>query len=387
MNFADQVFQVPPAAEPRRLVDAIAEGDAATDAGAAGAALRLELKGNKRTNGIDHRMVFVPCRCKCRICTGCGPRLGRILRTRLMASADKFRKPALLTLTVDRSNFASSQVAHAFVSDKGRIRLLLKRLRIKLWVWVLEFQQKTGDGWPHWHILVDLADCPKGRLELERAWAFWRDKWGIGGVDLQIRRRFQEPGHAINYITKYLIKLPKSGYPRWVLESRKAIRLLGSCQKLGPLVSDDTVLPEEEETTSEGKPRGPRRILVDRLAECGQKSVAMRQERDTDLERLASFFVGNVAASVQQLVALQRSGTLDSRILLVEPAMQWKGAVVPIGAIQERHEAIELFDTVSTSVLDSGEYARMLENVESRRIELLDKADRYGKAPEGGSHE
>lgn len=113
----------------------------------------------------------------------------------------------------------------------------------------------------------------------------------------------------------------------------------------------------------------------------------MRQERDTDLERVDSFFVGNIPASVQQLVALQRSGSLDSRIRLVEPAMQWKGDEVPIGAIQERHEAGELLERVRTSVLDSGEFARMLENVGSRRKELLDKADRYGKAPEGGSRE
>jgi hypothetical protein len=73
--------------------------------------------------------------------------MGFVLRMRLLAVADHFRKPALLTLTVDRENFGSCQAAHDFISSMGRIGLLMKRLGVKLWVWVLEFQQKPGmDG-------------------------------------------------------------------------------------------------------------------------------------------------------------------------------------------------------------------------------------------------
>ena len=38
------------------------------------------------------------------------------------------------------------------------------------------------------------------------------------------------------------------------------------------------------------------------------------------------------------------------------------------------------------SVLDSGEYIKTQENVESRRIALLAAADQYGKAPVGESY-
>ena len=373
----------------RRPVDGGGAAAAATDAEAVGAAaaapLRLEYTSNNPTKQIDYRMVFMHCRCKSRMCIGCGPRMGFFLRMRLLAVADNFRKPALLTLTVDRENFGSCEAAHDFISSKGRIGLLMKRLGVKLWVWVLEFQQRTGDGWPHWHILVDLADCPGGKIDLDRAWNFWRDKWEIGGLDLQIKRRFRQPRHAINYITKYLIKSPKSGYPRWVLESEKAIRLVAACRKLGPLVSDGGSKPRSE-SDGERKPRGRRRLLVDRLAECGQKTTAMRQDIDADDERVDTSFVGSVSASVEQLAAMQQQGLLDSRIRLEEPVLDSKSDAVPVGVLQERYEAGELLDSVRKSVLDSGEYIKTQENVESRRTELLATADQYGKAHAGESH-
>ena len=370
---------------PRRPVDAGGGAAAATAAGAAAAALRLEYTSNNPTKQIDYRMVFMHCRCKSRMCIGCGPRMGFVLRMRLLAVADNFRKPALLTLTVDRENFGSCQAAHDFISSMGRIGLLMKRLGVELWVWVLEFQQKSGDGWPHWHILVDLADCPDGKLDLKRAWSFWRDKWGIGGVDLQIKRRFRKPRHAINYITKYLIKSPKYGYPRWVLESVKAIRLVAACRKLGPLVSDGWSKPRSE-SDGERKARRRRRLLVDRLAECGQKTTAMRQDIDADNETVGTSFVGSVSASVEQLATMQEQGLLDSRIRLEEPVLDSKSDAVPVGVLQECHEAGELLDSVRKSVLDSGEFDRMIENVESRRTELLATADQYGKGQVGESH-
>ncbi|MDA8377076.1 MAG: hypothetical protein M0Z50_08465 [Planctomycetia bacterium] len=372
---------------PQRPVVSGGGTDGATDAGAASAApLRLDDKGNNPTKQMDHRLVFIPCRCKCRVCPVCGPRMGFILRMRLLAVADKFRKPALLTLTVDRENFASSEAAHTFISDKGRIGLLMKRLGVELWVWVLEFQQKTGDGWPHWHILVDLADCPGGKIDLERAWKFWRDKWEIGGLDLQFKRHFHLPRHAINYITKYLIKSPRYGYPRWVLESDRAIRLVAACRKLGVLVSDGRSKSYKRKAKGENKTRRRRRLLVDRLVECGQKTTAMRQDMDTDNERVDTFFVGNVPASVEQLTNMQRQRLLDSRIRLEADVLDSKNPPVLVGILHEPHEAVELVDKVHIAVLDTGEYIKMQKNIEARRAEVLATADQYGKVLVGEGH-
>ncbi len=371
---------------PQRPVVSGGGTDGATDAGAASAApLRLEYKGNNPTKHIDHRLAFIPCRCKCRLCPVCGPRMGVILRMRLLAVADTFRKPALLTLTVDRNNFGSCQAAHDFISDKGRIGLLMKRLGVELWVWVLEFQQKTGGGWPHWHILVDLADCPGGKIDLERAWKFWRDKWEIGGLDLQLKRCFHQPRHAINYITKYFIKSPRYGYPRWVLEFAKAIRLVAACRKLGTLVSDGRSKPKSE-SGGVRKPRGRRRLLVDRLVECGQKTTALRQSIDADNERVDTSFVGNVSACVEQLATMQQQGLLDYRIRLEKPSFDSKNKSVPVTILNEPHEAAELVDKIRLAVLDTGEYVRTQDNIEVRRAELLATADQYGKALVGEGH-
>src|SRR5688572_19809658 len=89
------------------------------------------------------------------------------------------------------------------------------------WFWVLEFQTESGDGWPHWHLLIDLSECG-GFLDLKRCWRLWRDKWGLGGLDLS-HRETSSPEHAIMYATKYLTKTPEAS-PIWVLMCGRAIR-------------------------------------------------------------------------------------------------------------------------------------------------------------------
>ena len=98
------------------------------------------------------------------------------------------------------------------------------------------YQQKTGSGWPRWHILVDRSDAPHKRINLDRAWELWRDKWGLGGLQLQAGREFDDPRHAIFYVTKYLIKPPEKGYPVWVLETKKTIRFFQGSGKLGSIL-------------------------------------------------------------------------------------------------------------------------------------------------------
>src|SRR6185369_1412740 len=123
----------------------------------------------------------------------------------MLAKARLFRNPALLTLTVDRSHFASPEDAHRQITEGSFIARLMRLLGVVTWFWVLEFQTKTGDGWPHWHLLIDLDDVG-GRLDLAKAWRLWRDKWGLGGLDLSTRKSFADRQHAVLYVTKYLTK-------------------------------------------------------------------------------------------------------------------------------------------------------------------------------------
>ncbi len=75
------------------------------------------------------------------------------------------------------------------------------------------------------------------------------------------------------------------------------------------------------------------------------------------------------------------------RIRLEESALDSKADAVPVGVMQECHETEELLDSVRKSVLDTGEYTRMQENIEARRAELLATADQYGKALVGECYE
>ena len=112
---------------------------------------------------------------------------------------------------------------------------MLRYLEIERWLWVLEFQEDSGTGWPHWHILIDRAGLPSNRVDLERAWSLWRDKWKVGGLDLRLRRQFEDASHAINYITAYMTKVPKMGFPIWV-KQMAGVRFFQACQKLGPIL-------------------------------------------------------------------------------------------------------------------------------------------------------
>ena len=161
---------------------------------------------------------------------------------------------------------------------------------------------------------------------------------------------------------------------------------MAACRKLGPLISDGRLNPKRE-SDGERKTRRRRRLLVDRLVKCGQKTTAMRQNIGVDNERIDTSFVGNVSASVEQLTTMQQQGLLDPRIRLEEGALDSKADVVPVGVMQECHETGELLDSVRKSVLDTGEYTRMQENIEARRAELLATADQYGKALVGEGHE
>jgi hypothetical protein len=182
--------------------------------------------------------------------------LGWRLRHVLVSKSELFTKPKIFTLTVDRHGtmagcrgFGSPGEAHGHVTMKRLIPRLMDQLECKRWFWVLEFQK--GDGWPHWHVLVDLASCPGGRLDLKTAWRWWRDQWGIGIIDLSLKGHSPKTQiHAVRYITKYLVKFPEGGFPVWVMNSHERIRFVGSSKSIGAVVrvgGDLPATPDDDE--------------------------------------------------------------------------------------------------------------------------------------------
>ncbi len=271
-----------------------------------------------------------PRRCGCRTCPACARSLGWHLRQRLLAH--DWRVPRMLTLSVDRHGtttgrgFDSPADAHRYVTEGRLVARLLSMLGVKTWVWVLEFQTKTGDGWPHWHVLIDLADLPGQRLDLKRAWHLWKHVWNVGGFDLGTKKF--DAHHAVMYVTDYLRKQPKGGYPLWVLDAPRSIRFVQGCRRLGPLVGKPrpsrlAAEPDSDEsqrpTTDPADTPEPadRPSLLDRMSRCGLASDVYDLRPDAEGEERA-VHVGTLPASPTLILALSAGGTLPVRVQVVE---------------------------------------------------------------------
>src|SRR5262249_26854708 len=141
-------------------------------------------KESAENTGDSERLLLCSARCRCRVCVHCGPKLGYRVRGKLLRGKEAWHVPYLLTLTIDRRRFASAEAAWEHVSLNRYVARLMGELGITRWMWVLEFQMKTahenGYGWPHWHLVVDLAQ-KGGYVDLKKAWHLWRDLWGCGG--------------------------------------------------------------------------------------------------------------------------------------------------------------------------------------------------------------
>lgn len=364
----------------------------------AGGGPKLELKANNRTQPVS-RVVFKAQCCGLRTCPRCGPGHGVRVRKKLLPKASLFQKPALLTLTVDRRNFESPEDAHATITDVGYVRRLLKFLRVKRYFWVLEFQSETGAGWPHWHVLVDLSTVPAKRLDLDRAWHLWRDKWGIGGLQLQLRRSFNKAEHAINYITKYLTKYPRGGYPAWVLQYGRRIRFYQPSQEVGAINSSQAepaepnvpaqVTPQPTEpstpeletssaTTEPAKRKKPFRPLVERLAACRQSSLVLMETYYGDNETPALTYMGTLPVRPGRLTWLALMDDLRSPLQVRhgialtndKQVARWSE---PFMVETRRQSPSELFEMLRNELELRGEHRRTWAEIELRMQRLLNE--------------
>lgn len=202
--------------------------------------------------GVVH---LKPGHCWSRCCEHCAPVLGRRVQGKLLRGADRWKNPRMMTLTVDRSKFASPQAAYLEVMEKRYLPRLMTALGVDRWLRVLEFQMKTGDGWPHWHVLAD-AVGKRGRVDLKLAWRLWRDTWGVGGLDLSNNDRLlgRPVSEIIRYLCKYMVKFPEKGFPSWVLELSN-VRFIQGSRSVGALVCggrDEVVGAGQEEIVVPG---------------------------------------------------------------------------------------------------------------------------------------
>ncbi|HEV2293806.1 MAG TPA: hypothetical protein VGR35_08110 [Tepidisphaeraceae bacterium] len=261
---------------------------------------------------------IIPCVCRCRTCPDCGPYQGWLIRQNLLAKADLFTDPHLLTLTIDRSRFASPEAAHDRITEGGFIRRLMRLLGIKKWFWVLEFQTQSGEGWPHWHFLVDLSDVG-GFLDLKRAWKLWRDRWKLGGLDLQCRITAENREHAVFYVTKYLTKTPEA-VPPWVLLRARALRFLGASKAIGSLTGKLPAAPAEPLDPGEQMNlpfRSARTVLLYRMARCKMKATVFHFSGDIETGQGEWKWAGTIAAPVEDIIELAETGLISARVAAI----------------------------------------------------------------------
>ncbi len=351
----------------------------------AGVADAVAPPGSPRFKSSDNKVttedlpgVVAGCRCRARICATCGPRMGWVVRQVLGSKLELWQAPKLFTLTVDRRRFGDPRQAWEHITEGKFIWRLMRALGITRWLWVLEFQTQTGAGWPHWHLLIDVGDLPRHRVDLAKAWRLWRDEWGLGGLDLAKKEtRIGTPQHAVFYITKYLTKHPRGGYPLWVMEAN-GIRFLGASRAVGRLVS-----PEGSPVTvnapgdAEPESRGPRRSLLDRSSGCKQECSIFRRSIHPGTGEERYHFAGSLPCSPSRLALLSIDKKISAHVTIeinpntLTPLVCWHRGDV---------------DRVRAELVELGALTWLRSQTEESKMQILEEnlfAKRVESTPEG----
>ncbi len=153
---------------------------------------------------VQQALVLVPKKCRNPWCPRCGKAYWGKVRARVQPHFGLFKNARLLTLTIDPRNFISGQAAYEKIEGKDQyIKRFLRLNNFSKGFKVLAFHKPKpsrpdAHNWPHWHVVVDLADAG-GFADLKRMWRLWREKWKLGGLDLQVKRQYRSAEAAINY--------------------------------------------------------------------------------------------------------------------------------------------------------------------------------------------
>jgi hypothetical protein len=283
---------------------------------------------------VGHEYRICPCRCQKWFCEGCGPRLGRKLRDRLLDRLRGFTGIHGITLTVDGSLFASPEESWSYVMNERCLSRLMRELHrrghlhTKSYFWVVEFQSQTEQ--PHWHILLDASFIPFG--ELVEIWSRFRPD-SASPLDSKITAenyQGQAPGfgsvrftsstdayRAGYYATKYLTKFPRDGYPAWVLDRKGRMPRYGRSHRFFPRVPGHDPMCFCIECRGEEEPRPKQRpkrkpVAKSSEGEAAQVSPKPKPVAATIRERLEKCERESSIVKVQ-LVQLPDGTIVDGR--------------------------------------------------------------------------
>lgn len=305
--------------------------------------------------------------CRSWFCPHCCFSKGLEVRSRLIPVLETFSSVMMLTLTVDPKLFSSPAEAYEYVRNGRLVARLIGalfkagQLASRRFFYVLEWQK---NGMPHWHVVVESDRVD--HVVLRNLWNGNRpasagpvegNAPGFGSVGFS-KREFADRRHAAMYITKYLIKHPKEGYPEWVLESTVQMKRYGTSRGFWPRNEspveeapgdpgagvdgaeasgveggyepwDGSVHSHEALHSAlvdcgmvtsgfvlEGQSSGSKRsTLRERLARCGEQAVVVERREavleDGSTRRLRSWFFGLLRAPfavVLQMLGLPNDG-------------------------------------------------------------------------------
>ena len=276
---------------------------------------------------------IVSCRCGVRTCpvAGCGRGWENDQRHHVRAATGLFDRPRMLSLTVNpgRFPFSSPEEAHERVTAKKCIPTLMKSLGIAVWVWILEFQE---NGWPHWHVLVDLPADDRTDVEVGvEATRLWKDRFRIGGIDgvrLSPVVQGESSYDAVHRISGYMTKPPKEAFPDWVLQTH-GTRFIGGSKAFSAYAKGSAPArmarkskPDCQSVKPSKKTYAQRRTLAERMAGCGKTCRVFHRTVDCGTGEVRGSFAADIPISIKELrlmLPAVREETVSGRKVVLCP--------------------------------------------------------------------
>ena len=328
----------------------------------------LESYGNNLLRG---RVRVLSCRCNSRFCGSCGPRRGYVTRQALLSEdvLSKFTEPWMVSLTVDQRKYGSPEDAFDKVNGLNLISKLMDRFGFSVWVRVLEVQT---NGWPHWHVVFDVSHIAgKYKFSFSEMVRVWKDLWGVGAIRISKSKQGMSPRHAMMYVSKYLMKVPKVPWPAWLL-CKCRVRVIGASKAVGPISGRFSGVSD---SASDGSSRRDARPALAIVSECNTVSRLVEERVDPETGVILCKYLCDLSVSKDDLLLLKRSGSLPDDIergVAVELVSYDNGDcgfdVIMDYSVKKRLEAFLLEDGYRDGVRD---------RVESRRDALLRAHDEF----------
>ena len=205
-----------------------ARSRAAGPASVVAAATSDSLESNENTVTTSQprlrRFELSACGCGCWFCGPCSVGKGLRLRAELIPILETFKGLVLVSLTVDASLFASPKDAFLYMVERRCVSRTAQDLRraghlhTRRYFYVVEWQRRTEQA--HFHVLLDASFIP--HADLLRSWSKHRpavagpvdgNRPPFGTVWLSVAEFAGGAAHAARYVTKYLTKPPRGGFP------------------------------------------------------------------------------------------------------------------------------------------------------------------------------